>query len=130
MHYVRARMRALAHAAVIQLLLAGAASTDRQSVTFKGVQIDLDASQPLALTRIVRGAYYFDLDCTDSIDPYKLCAESDSSDHESLLGGEVEVRLGLSFRDKRRRLAYYGGCATSRPGPAIASITAGWCPPA
>jgi hypothetical protein len=64
---------------------------------------------PLAVQGIARGALYFDLDCTSSINPNKLCAESDPSDHRPRLGGEAEARIGYTFRDKGRRLTCYGG---------------------
>jgi hypothetical protein len=58
---------------------------------------------------IARGAFYFDIDCPDTINPDTLCGESDHSDHPTRLGFEAEARIGFTFRHKHRRLSYYGG---------------------
>jgi hypothetical protein len=64
---------------------------------------------PLVVHGMARGAFYFDIDCTETINVDKLCGESDPSDHRPRLGAEAEARIGYTFRGQRRRLAYYGG---------------------
>jgi hypothetical protein len=64
---------------------------------------------PIAVQGIARGAFYFDIDCNDTINPDWPCAPGDPSDHTPLLGCEAEARIGYAFQGKRRRLAYYGG---------------------
>ena len=48
---------------------------------------------------LARGAYYFDLDCTEvQHDDEVFCGPSHHADHHAQLGGELEVRLGLGTR--------------------------------
>ncbi|HSK04050.1 MAG TPA: hypothetical protein VK932_22505 [Kofleriaceae bacterium] len=107
----RARWRAAVHAG---FGIEGAPMKRRAGDDHIGGSLFIDGRAlaevgPLVVQGIARGALYFDIDCTDTINPDKLCGESDSSDHRPRLGGEAEARIGYTFRGKLRRLAYYGG---------------------
>lgn len=107
----RARWRAAIHAG---FGIEGAPMKRRAGDDHIGGALFLDGRAlaevgPIVVQGIARGAFYFDLDCTETINVDKLCGESDASDHRPRLGGEAEARIGYTFRGKRRRLAYYGG---------------------
>ena len=107
--FSRPRLRAAIHAG---FGIEGAPLSRRTGEDHIGGSLFVDARAiagvgPLLAQGIVRGTFYFDMDCTETDDEGSLCGESDHSDHPSNLGWEAEARVGITSQ-RGWRLGGYG----------------------